>query len=80
MTKKLDEYLSPTHKVLALLKRGHERLREKYRLLREQIRTTENQVRAVTKSRDSWRRRAEAAETELVQLKKNGHLPSASSE
>jgi hypothetical protein len=70
MTKKLDEYLSPKHKVLALLKNGHERLREKYRVSRERVRTTENQVRAVTKSRDVWRRRAEAAEIELMQLKK----------
>ena len=76
MTKKLEEYRSPTHKVLALLKNGHERLREKYRLLREQVRTTENRVRALTKSRDSWRRRAESAECELGQLKK----PSATSQ
>ncbi|KAA1257619.1 hypothetical protein LF1_50670 [Rubripirellula obstinata] len=71
MTKKLDEYLSPPHKVLALLKTGHERLRQKYTALRVKLRTTENQVRAVTKSRDSWRVRAETAESELKLLKKN---------
>ncbi len=70
MTKKLDEYLSPKHKVLALLKSGHERLREKYRVARQQLRTSENQVRAVTKSREAWRKRAEAAEAELLLLKK----------
>jgi len=53
VSKKLEDYLSPTHKVLAFLKEGHDRLREKYRLLREQLRTTENQVRAVTKSREA---------------------------
>jgi len=34
------------------------------------MRVAENQVRAVTKSREAWRIRAEAAESELKDLKK----------
>lgn len=71
MGKRLDEYTSPTHKVLALLHTGRNKLREKYNALREELRVAQNQVRAVEKSRQMWRQRAEAAEKEL-ELKKNG--------
>jgi chromosome segregation ATPase len=70
MPKEISEYKSPPHKVIALLKKGRDQLREKYRALREKHRVAENQVRAVTKSRQMWRRRAEAAEAELKELKK----------
>lgn len=65
-----SKYKSPAHKVIGFLKLGRDQLREKYRLLRKSMRVAENQVRAVTKSRDSWRQRAEAAELEMRQLKK----------
>lgn len=68
--KALDEYRSPQHKVLALLKKGRDDLRVKYREVMEQRRVAENQVRAVEKSRAMWRKRAEIAEAELRQLKK----------
>jgi predicted nucleic acid-binding Zn-ribbon protein len=70
MTKALDEYRSPQHKVLAMLKVGHDKLRIKYRALMEQKRVAENQVRAANSSRQEWRIRAEAAESELARLKK----------
>lgn len=70
MVKALDEYRSPQHKVIALLKRGRDQLRVKYRELMEQRRVAENQVRTVEKSRAMWRERAEAAESELRELKK----------
>jgi hypothetical protein len=70
VVKALDEYLSPPHKVVALLKKGRDTLRVKYRKLMAQRRVAENQVRAVEESRALWRARAEAAEAELSALKK----------
>lgn len=70
MPKEISEYQSPPHKVIAFLKEGRDQLRGKYRQLREKLRVTENQVRAVTKSRETWRSRAEAAEAELIEFKK----------
>lgn len=70
MTKSLDEYTSPDHKVLAMLHTGREKLRVKYKACREQLRVAQNQVRVVEDSRANWRKRAEAAEKELSLLKK----------
>ena len=70
MVKAIHEYLSPPHKIIAMLKKGRDDLRVKYRELMEQRRTAENQVRTVEKSRSMWRTRAEAAEAELRELKK----------
>lgn len=74
MPKSLDEYRSPQHKILAMLKKGRDDLRVKYRAVMEQRRVAENQVRAVEKSRAQWRQRAEAAEAELRQLKKSSGI------
>jgi uncharacterized coiled-coil DUF342 family protein len=73
MVKAVHEYLSPPHKIIAMLKKGRDELRVKYRELMEQRRTAENQVRAVEKSRAMWRARAEAAEAELQELKKKAN-------
>lgn len=74
MPKEIADYKSPPHKIIAFLKEGRDQLREKYRLLREKLRVAENQVRAVTKSREAWRARAEIAEAELKELKKKLNL------
>jgi hypothetical protein len=65
----LDEYRSPPHKIIAMLKNGRDNLRLKYRELMKQRRAAENQARTVEKSRAMWRARAEAAEAELDELK-----------
>ena len=70
MAKLIDQYKSPSHKILALLHKGREKLRLKYRTVREELRGAQNQVRAVELSRAMWRIRAEAAEEELQLLKK----------
>jgi uncharacterized protein (DUF3084 family) len=75
VSKLLDEYKSPSHKVLSLLHTGREKLRAKYRASREELRVAENQVRAVEASRAMWRTRAEAAEEELLLLKKRASNP-----
>ncbi len=69
MVKALEEYRSPSHKIIAMLKKGRDDLRVKYRELMKQRRMAENQVRAVEKSRAMWRQRAEVAEAELNELK-----------
>jgi len=70
VTKATNEYKSPTHKIIAMLHAGRDRLRKKYAALREKLRTAENQVRTVEKSREMWRQRAEVAETDLTDSKK----------
>ena len=70
MAKLIDQYKSPSHKILALLYKGREKLRLKYRTVREELRGTQNQVRVVELSRAMWRVRAETAEEELQLLKK----------
>jgi len=75
MVKALDEYRSPRHKVIAMLKKGRDDLRAKYGELMAQRRKAENQVRVVEASRAKWRQRAEAAEAELSELKKTKQLP-----
>lgn len=70
MTKTLDQYTSPARKLIAMLHAGRDKLREKYAVVRENLRKAENQVRAVEKSREMWRQRAEAAEAELAAVKK----------
>jgi hypothetical protein len=70
MTKSLEDYQSPNHKVLALLHKGRDKLRVKYRAVREELRVAQNQARAVEASRANWRLRAEEAERELSFFKK----------
>jgi hypothetical protein len=79
MVKALDEYGSPPHKIIAMLKSGRDNLRVKYRELMKQRRAAENQARVVEKSREMWRARAEAAEAELDELKKKRTDPPRSS-
>lgn len=70
MTKAIDEYKSPSHKIIAMLHVGRDKLRKKYSDVRENLRTAENQARAVEKSRKMWRQRAETVEAELAALEK----------
>jgi hypothetical protein len=70
MTKDVSDYKSPPHKVIAFLKEGRDSLRVKYRQLRVDLRRAENHIRSLTKSRDTWRQRAEVAEAELRRPKK----------
>lgn len=65
MSKAVEDYKSPRHKIVAMLRKGRDGLREKYRELRVKFRVAENQVRAVEASREMWRERALAAEAEL---------------
>jgi hypothetical protein len=68
MTKAIEDYKSPTHKILAMLYKGRDTLRAKYREHRTKLRVLENQVRAVEASRLVWRERAETAEAVLKKM------------
>ena len=65
MAKLVEDYKSPRHKIISMLRKGRDDLRAKYRELREKLRVAENQNRAVETSRQAWRERAQAAEAEL---------------
>ncbi len=65
------QYKSPAHKVIAFLKKGRDGWRLKYQELYTKLRSLENQLRAVSKSRQMWRERAEAAEAELQSKKRS---------
>ena len=71
MPKEIADFKSPPHKIIAFLKKGRDQLRLKYREQQEKLRVAENQIRAVTKSREAWRTRAEVAEAELKHSKKS---------
>lgn len=63
------KYLSPQHKVQQFLQRSRDLWKKKHHELKMQIKLAANQVRAVEKSRQMWRERAEAAEAELRRAK-----------
>jgi hypothetical protein len=74
MAKDVSEYRSPPHKVIAFLHKGRDDLRIKYRDVKQKLRTAENQIRAVSRSREAWRERALKAEDELRVEKKREKL------
>ena len=53
-----EQYKSPAHKVIAFLKKGRDGWRDKYKQLKAKLRSMENQVWAVSMSRQMWRDRA----------------------
>ena len=58
-----------------MLHEGRQKLRQKFRAVREDLRVAQNQVRAVESSRAIWRARAEIAEEELRLSKKRADNP-----
>ena len=69
MTLQATKFLSPQHKVLQFLERSRELWKRKHHGLKMQIKLAANQVRAVEKSRQMWRERAQVAEGELRRVK-----------
>ena len=74
MRSQATEYLSPAHKVQEFLHRSRDLWRKKHHELKMQIKLAANQVRAVEKSRQMWRERAEAAEAELQHAKTSKNI------
>lgn len=71
MNMQLDEFKTPPRKLLSKLLTSRDKLRSKYKALREQLRGAQNQVRVVENSRQLWKDRAIRAEKEVETLKKN---------
>ena len=59
------EYKSPIRKLLAMLKAARDNWKAKYQQVRQQLRSVQQQNRAVEKSRQQWKARAISAESEL---------------
>jgi hypothetical protein len=60
-------YKSPKHAQVWFLKRSRDGWKRKYQQLKAQAKRLQNRVADVSKSRDRWRARAEAAELRLAQ-------------
>lgn len=73
------EFKSPPRKLVRFFNLSRDLWKDKYKELRIRFKKEQNQVRAVEKSREFWRLRAELAERQLEQLrieaepKKNAH-------
>jgi hypothetical protein len=74
MRSQTTKYLSPQHKVQEFLLRSRDLWRKKHHELKMQIKLAANQVRAVEKSRQMWRERAEAAEADLQRAKTSKNI------
>lgn len=66
--KTLDEMKSPTRKLVAFFKSSRDSWKSKYMDLKLQSVAMKNQVFAVEKSREQWRKRAKAAEAQVARL------------
>jgi chromosome segregation ATPase len=62
------EYRSPKHVQILFLKRSRNKLRAKYRDLKDDQKRLQNRVRDVAKSREDWRRQAEELQAANEQL------------
>lgn len=69
--KTLDEMKSPTKKLLAFFQRSRDGWKAKYMALKKRSAVLANQVYAVEKSREEWRKRAKAAERQVAELLKD---------
>lgn len=76
MSNDVDEYRSPTKKLLRFFETSRDKWKAKYLGAKHQLKLAQNQVRAVEKSREQWRSKAQQAEQALRELKadskKNG--------
>ena len=64
----LDQMKSPTRKLLTFFKSSRDKWKEKCLVSKKQLVILGNQVRAVEKSREEWRKRAKTAERQLAEL------------
>ena len=62
------ELKSPDRKLVPFFQNSRDQWRAKHHELKTRLKKEQNQVRAVEKSRQHWRQRAEAAERERARL------------
>ncbi len=75
MTSQATKFLSPQHKIVRFLGRSRDLWKKKHHELKMQVKLADNQVRAVEKSRQMWRERAQAAEAELRRASAKKNIP-----
>ncbi len=68
-TEQLAQYSSPVRKLLPFFQQSRDRWKAKYKELQMTCKLLRNQTRAVEKSRQSWRERAEAAERRVAEMR-----------
>jgi DNA-binding transcriptional MerR regulator len=64
----LDQFSSPIRKLVPFFKRSRDAWKAKYMKLKAARKLMENQVRAVEKSREIWKQRAETSEARLAEV------------
>ena len=62
------ELKSPVRKLVVFFQNSRDQWKAKHHELKTRLKIGQNQVRAVERSRENWRRRAEAAEREQARL------------
>ena len=65
MAMSLSDFKSPKHKIFAILIAGRHKWKAKHHQVKKALKLATNQIRAVTKSRENWRKRALEAERQL---------------
>ena len=60
---------TPIRKLMRFFESSRDNWKAKYSEMREQYRVADNKVRAVTKSRERWRQKAEQAQQEARRLR-----------
>jgi chromosome segregation ATPase len=68
--KDLDELSSPPRKLLPFFKKSRDDWKDKHHEVKDECKLLSNQVRAVEKSREKWRGRAEVAEQRVKELER----------
>lgn len=64
----LTAWKSPVSKLLKFFSTSRDGWKEKHHEVKRQLKKEQNQVRAVEKSREAWRRRAETAQRRVQEL------------
>jgi hypothetical protein len=64
----LKVFRSPLTKLVKFFQRSRDEWKQKHHQVKHQLKLEQNQVRAVEKSREVWRVRAEAAERRVREL------------
>jgi peptidoglycan hydrolase CwlO-like protein len=69
-TSKVPEYKSPPSRIIKSLRKGYDNLRGRVAEKSELVQSLQGKLRDTQESRDDWKARAKAAETEIETLKK----------
>ncbi len=65
-----DEYLSPLKKLVVFFRNSRDQWKAKHHEVKKMVKMLQNQTRAVERSRQVWRTRAESAERQAKELQR----------